>query len=362
MERRQTAEVIKEPAKPADKKQAPLEKKPEALKKDQVLQRSNEIKEEAKNTKEVKEKENIKGGIKEELKASAEYRYRGPSLKSKYNNYSSIKEMTGRFGEEEVQQIVEQIEAIDLVKFLKAKGHPYFPKRIVDSKKIINTIEYWLQYLYCCEKNCPYNAIITYQGENSDQIYCQVHADPSKHMTERIFFQNELTESKPLLRELEKDLLYSQAEMIIAKGENEGDKKYESIIEDLENKFSVIKRTLNTMKGKVENLIEKPNTKKATNKNEVFRYRSLSFIKQDCEKCSEINDEILSIISNTSRKKRKLSYLSKPWITNAKEFSLMKNLRVDHILKSQMRYTKKNSTFLAYHFNQKSWSTILRKR
>ena len=303
MNKRKSVRVLKEPAKPADKQQAPLEKKPEALKKNQVPQRSNEIKEEAKNTKEVKAKENIRGGIKEEFKASAEYRDQNPSFKSKYNNYSSIKKMTGRFGEEEVQQIVEQIEAIDLVKFLKAKGHPYFPKRIVDSKKIIKTIEYWLQYLNCSVKDCPYNAIITYQGESSDQIYCQMHADPSKHMTERIVFQNELTESEPLLRELEKDLLYSQAKMIIAKEENEGDKIYESIIEDLENKFSVIKSTLNTMKGKVENLIEKPNTKKATNKNEVFRYRSLSFIMQDCEKCSEINDEILSIISKTSRKK-----------------------------------------------------------
>ena len=88
--------------------------------------------------------------------------------------------------------------------------------------------------------------------------------------------------------------------IIIAKSENEGDRLYEIIIEDLENKFTVIKNTLNTMNGKVENLIEKPNTKKITDKNEIIRYRSLSFIKEDYEKCSEINNDILSIISKTS--------------------------------------------------------------
>ena len=75
-------------------------------------------------------------------------------------------------------------------------------------------------------------------------------------------------------------------------------------MEDLKNKFKEIKNTLNTMNGKVENLSEKPNAKKTTNKDEEFRYRSLSFIKEDCEKCSKINNEILSIISKASRKQK----------------------------------------------------------
>ena len=305
MDKKKQAEVLKGPAKPADQKQAPLEKKPEALKKDQFPQKSNEIKEEAINTKEVKAtNKNIKGGIKDEFKASDEDSDQNSNIRSKFYNNSPIKEITGKRGEEKVQQIVEQIEGIDLVKFLKAKGHSYFPKRIVNSKNIIKTIEYWLQYLYCSVKDCPYNAIITYSGESSDQIYCQAHADPTKHFTEPIVFRNELTESELFLHELEKELLYVQAKIIIAKSENAEDKSYESIIEDLDSKLSIIKSILNTMKGKVENLKEKFNTKKVTNKNEEFKYRSLSFIKQDCEKCSEINKEILAIISKTSLKKK----------------------------------------------------------
>ena len=171
-------------------------------------------------------------------------------------------------------------------------------------KNIIKIIEHWLQHLYCSVKDCPYNAIITYSGENSDQIYCQVHADSSKHMTDKIYLRNELTEIEPLLHELEKELLYVQAKILIAKSENAEDESYESIIEDLDSKLSIIKSTLDRMKGKVENLKEKSNTKKATDKDKEFRYRSLSFIKQDCEKCSEINKEILSIISKTSLKKK----------------------------------------------------------
>ena len=188
--------------------------------------------------------------------------------------------------------------------FSKQRTTLIFQKELSILKNIIKTIEYWLQHLHCSVQDCPYNAIITYSGESSDQIYCQVHADPSKHFTEPIVFRNELTESEPFLHELEKELLYVQEKIIIAKSENARDKSYESIIEDLDSKLSIIKSTLNTMKEKVENLKEKSNTKKTTNKNEEFRYRSLSFIKQDCEKCSEINKEILSIISKTSLKKK----------------------------------------------------------
>ena len=72
-------------------------------------------------------------------------------------------------------------------------------------------------------------------------------------MSEPIVFQNELNELEILLRELEKELLYVQAKIMIAKSENAGDKLNESIIEELEVKFSEIKSTLNTMKGKIEN-------------------------------------------------------------------------------------------------------------
>ena len=180
MERDQPAEVQKVPLKPVDKKKKPLEKKPEDLNKNQLPQKSNDIKEETKSTKEVKEKENIKGGSKNEFKTSAEYSDQISNIKSIFKNYSLIKELTDKYGEEKVHQITEKIEGIDLVKFLKAKGHYFFPKRIVSVKKIIKNIENWFQYLYCCVKGCPHNAIITYEGESKNQIYCQGHADPKK--------------------------------------------------------------------------------------------------------------------------------------------------------------------------------------
>ena len=135
MERDLPAEVLKEPAKPADKQQAPLENKPEALKENQVPQKSIEIEEETKNTKEVNTNESIKGGTKDEFKASDEYSDQHSNIRSKVDYNSSTKEITEKLEEEKVQQIAEQIEGIDLVKFLKAKGYSYFPKRIVNSKK-----------------------------------------------------------------------------------------------------------------------------------------------------------------------------------------------------------------------------------
>ena len=188
MEKKKPAKVLKGPAKPVDKKQAPLKKKPEALKKNQPPQKSNIIKEEAKNTKEVKAKDNIKGGSKDEFKTSAEYNDQISNIKSIFKNCSLIKELTDKYGEEKVHQIAEQIEGIDLIKFLKAKGHSFFPKRVVNVKKIITNIENWLQNLYCCVKGCPHNAIITYEGESTDQIYCQGHADSKKHKGNQIVF------------------------------------------------------------------------------------------------------------------------------------------------------------------------------
>ena len=220
MERKQPAKVQKGPAKPANKQQAPLKNKPEAFKKNQSPQKSNNTKEVAKNKEEVKAKKNIKGGTKDEFQTSDEYFDQISNINSVFENSSIIKELTEKHGEENVHQIVEQIEGIDLVKFLKAKGHSFFPKRIINSKKIVKTIENWLQYLYCSTKDCPYNAIITYKGESSDHIYCQVHADPENHTTDQVVFQNELNESEPLLRELEKELLYAQAKILIAEDQN----------------------------------------------------------------------------------------------------------------------------------------------
>ena len=322
METYQPAKVIKGPIKLSDKQREELKKKLKDRKKNQLPQKSDEIKEEAKSTKEVDAKENIKGGSKDEFKTSAEYNDQISNIKSIFKNCSLIKELADKYGEEKVHQIAEQIESIDLVKFLKAKGHSFFPKRIVSVKKIIKSIENWLQYLYCCVKGCPYNAIITYEGESTNQIYCQGHADPKKHKGNQIVFQNELNECVLLLRELEKELLYVQAKILIAKSEDEEDKSNESIIKDLEDKFLVIQNTLNTMEGKIENLVEKSNTKKTTNKDEGFRYRSLSFIKEEC-------------------------------IANARNYSLMKNLRVEHILKSQMRYMKKEFNILNVPFQSK---------
>ena len=263
MERKKTAKdrTRLTTAKHADNEQIQLEMNSESEKKDQLNQKSNSIKEKT-NNKEIKTKDSIKGDTKDEFITSAECSDQISNIKTIFKNCSLIKKLTDRYGEEKVHQIEEQIERIDLVEFLKAKGHSFFPKRIVNVKNIMQTIESWLQYLHCSVKGCPYNAIITYKGESSDQIYCQAHKDPSKNTDEQIVLQNELNECELLLRELEKELLYVQAKIIFVKNENEGNNRYEIIMEDLENKFLVIKSTLNTMIRKVDNLTEKSNTKK----------------------------------------------------------------------------------------------------
>ena len=135
MDKKRLAEILKVQLKPADKQQELLEKKPEALKENQVPQKSIEIEEETKNNQEAKENKNIKGGTKDEFKSSDEYSDRNSSNRSIVYYNSSTNENTEKLEEEKVQQIAEQIEGIDLVKLLKANGHSYFPKRIVNSKK-----------------------------------------------------------------------------------------------------------------------------------------------------------------------------------------------------------------------------------
>ena len=129
MEKNQPAKVTKGPIKLSDKQLEELKKNLKVLKKNQLPQKSNDIKEEDKNTKEFKTKENIKGGSKNEFKTSAEYSDQISNIKSIFKNCSLIKELTDKYGEEKVHQIAEQIEGIDLVKFLKAKGSSFYPKK-----------------------------------------------------------------------------------------------------------------------------------------------------------------------------------------------------------------------------------------
>ena len=133
-----------ESTKPSDKQLESWKNSLTFFNKNQLHQNSTEINEETKITKEVNVKESNKGGTKNKFKTSAEYSDQISNIKSIFKNCSLIKELTEKHEDEKVHQIVEQIEGIDLIRFLKAKEHSFFPKRILNVKKIIKTIEFWL--------------------------------------------------------------------------------------------------------------------------------------------------------------------------------------------------------------------------
>ena len=87
--------------------------------------------------------------------------------------------------------------------------------------------------------------------------------------------------------------------MIISSKSNE-ENLYRDLLEDLEGKLGDIKNIIITMKNKIKSLIESFNIEIKTNGNEKSKYKSPSFIQDDCEKCSKIIHEVLIRIFETT--------------------------------------------------------------
>ena len=203
-------------------------------------------------------------------------------------------------GGDKVLEFIRQMTSSSLIDILKGKEYEISLERILNSKIIINEIKNFLKNLKCWATDCSLKAILIYADENIGKIYCETHRGADKHSTDAIIFKNEFNNWKPALRALEKKLLFLQVKMIIIRSQSKEEKIYWNILEDLERKFNDIKNIIETMKRKIKSLTQLVNTDDKENGKESSKYRSLSFIQDDCEKCSKIIHEMLLLIFETS--------------------------------------------------------------
>ena len=225
------------------------------------------------------------------------------NILSVFNNCAQIDMIMEEQGGDKVLEFIKQMRSSSLIEILKGKEYEILTERMLNANKIINKIQNSLENLKCWAKDCPHKAILIYADENIDQIYCSAHEDATKHLTEAIIFENEFNKWKPVLRNLEKRLLFLQVKMIIIiiiRSQNNEENLYEKILEDLESKLKDIKNIIITMKKKIRSLTKLFNSETEINGKERSKYRSLSFIQDDCEKCSKIIHEILLAIFETS--------------------------------------------------------------
>ena len=222
-------------------------------------------------------------------------------IESLFSNCAQIDEVMKKQEGYNELEFIRQMKGFSLIKILKGKEYEVLTKRMLNANKIIKKIQNFLDNLKCWAIDCPHKAILIYADEDIDKIYCEVHENATKHLTEAIIFENEFNKWKPALRTLEKRLLFLQVKIIIIKSKNNKENLYGNILEDLESKLEDIKSIVITMKQKkIKSLTELLNTETKTEMKETSKYKSISFIKDDCEKCSKIIHEILISIFETS--------------------------------------------------------------
>ena len=204
-------------------------------------------------------------------------------------------------GGDKVLEFIRQMTSSSLIDILKGKEYEISLERILNSKIIINEIKNFLKNLKCWATDCSLKAILIYADENIGKIYCETHRGADKHSTDAIIFlkMNLIIENQ-LFVLLRKKLLFLQVKMIIIRSQSKEEKIYWNILEDLERKFNDIKNIIETMKRKIKSLTQLVNTDDKENGKESSKYRSLSFIQDDCEKCSKIIHEMLLLIFETS--------------------------------------------------------------
>ena len=267
---------------------------------DENLEQTN--KEETKESEETKEtKEEEVNETDQKKMTSVELNEQALNIVSLFNNCAQIDMIMEEQGGDKVLGFIKQMTSSSLIEILKGEEYEIFIQRILNSNKIINKIQNFLENLKCWAKDCPHKAVLIYADENIDQIYCRAHGVATKHSTQAIIFENEFNKWKPALHALEKKLLFLQVKMIIIRSLSKEETLYENILEDLKKKFEDIKNIIKTMKNKIKysttsfiNYYAKANGKEDSN------YRSLSFIQDDCKKCSKIIHEILFLIFDTS--------------------------------------------------------------
>ena len=120
-------------------------------------------------------------------------------------------------------------------------------------------INKWIKNLHCAKFDCNNEAKMIYISEGLDQIYCESHANLTDYQTIPLIFKDELEIHASLLNALERNLLYTQNQMTSIKSENCSITPNSSRIEKmekLESTFTKLKKTLNNLLVKVENIFK----------------------------------------------------------------------------------------------------------
>ena len=104
-------------------------------------------------------------------------------------------------------------------------------------------------------------AKVTFENENPDEIFCEIHADVSKHPNKALHFESDLLTNKPFLYELEKDLVLVQERMSKLRNELSDDDSSLSKIAlvDVENKYYELKDILRKMNDRIKQIVNNPN-------------------------------------------------------------------------------------------------------
>ena len=263
---------------------------------DKNLEQTN--KEETKESEETKAEEVNETDQKK--MTSVELNEQSFNIVSLFNCCEEIDMIMEVHGGYKVLEFIKQMTSSSLIQILKGKEYKIFTERMLNSNKIINKIQNFLENLKCWAKDCPHKAVLIYADESINQIYCRAHGDVIKHSTEEIIFENEFNNWKPALHALEKKLLFLQVKMIIIRDQSKEENLYGNVLEDLESKFEDIKNMIKTMKKKIKSSTTLLNSDDKANGKKSSKYRSLSFIQDDSEKCSKLIHEMLLLIYDAS--------------------------------------------------------------
>ena len=196
------------------------------------------------NQEEIKESEETKAeeakDTDQEKMTSIELNEQILKIKSLFDNCEQIDEVMKKRGEDKVLKFIRQMKSSSLIEILKGKEYEVLTERMLNSKKIINKIQNFLESLKCWAIGCPHKATLIYADENIDQIFCEAHENATEHLTEAIIFENEFYKWKSALRLLEKRSLYLQVKMIIIRSQSNEENLYGNILENLESKLGDI--------------------------------------------------------------------------------------------------------------------------
>ena len=113
-------------------------------------------------------------------------------IQSLFSNLSTIEKSLLKFNNYHAHPLVLSNE--DLVKVLKGTVYSVEIEKLIDSKKIINSIETYFNSLICSQENCGRTAIMAYldNEESSNWLYCQKDITLLGHETQQPhFFEKE---------------------------------------------------------------------------------------------------------------------------------------------------------------------------